>query len=193
MNKFFIFLIAGFSGQVLAENYQLVKGHTDINFTVKHMLISKTRGVFKEFRGEFNLDEKKNELEKLNVEIDAGSVFTNDIDRDTHLKKEDFLYVEKYPTITFTMDKIKYNENKTIKTNGILTIRSIAKKIPITLTFNGFKTSPFDSKKYGGFTLKTRLDRKDYGMTFNKTLDQGGLAIDNNVDIEISGEFIQKT
>lgn len=187
--KIFLLLTIAFNMSILeAAEYQLVKGHTDISFNVKHMLISNTRGVFKEFKGEFLLDDAKN----LNVEIQADSIFTNDTDRDNHLKNADFFDIEKYPTIFFKMDKLSYVENKKLKANGTLTIKSIERKIPVEIVFNGIKESPFDSKSYGGFSLKASIDRKDFGMTFNKTLDKGGLAIDDKVLIEISGEFTQK-
>lgn len=191
--KTFLLLLITCSLPILeAAEYQLVKGHTDVSFAVKHMLISNTRGVFKEFKGEFQLVEPKKQITNLNVEIQANSIFTNDTDRDNHLKNADFFDIEKHPTISFKIDKLSYVENKKLKTTGLLTIKSIEKKIPVEITFNGFKESPFDSKKYGGFTLRTNLNRKDFGMTFNKTLDKGGLAIDDNVLIEISGEFTQK-
>lgn len=191
--KLLLLLIITCSLPILeAAEYQLVKGHTDVSFTVKHMLISKTRGVFKEFKGEFQLGDSNKQVTNLNVEIQANSIFTNDTDRDNHLKNIDFFDIEKYPSIFFKINKLSYVENKKLKTTGMLTIKSIERKIPVEITFNGFKESPFDSKKYGGFTLKTNINRKDFGMTFNKTLDKGGLAIDDNVFIEISGEFAQR-
>jgi polyisoprenoid-binding protein YceI len=190
-----LFLVSFFASSFMtlgAAEFQLVKGHTDITFMVKHMLISTTRGVFKDFKGDFSLNDSKRELSNLSVEIQADSIFTNDTDRDNHLKNSDFFNVEKYPVITFKLDKMTYLENKPLKSTGVLNIRSVEKRIPIIVTFNGFKKSPFDSKIYGGFTVKGSLDRKDFGMIFNKTLDHGGLAIDNKVMIEISGEFVQK-
>lgn len=189
---FLISLLASSFITLKAAEFQLVKGHTDITFTVKHMLISNTRGVFKEFKGGFLLNESEKELSNLYVEIQADSIFTNDNDRDNHLKNSDFFNVEKFPIITFKLDKMTYLENKPLESIGVLNIRSVEKKIPIKVVFNGFKKSPFDSKKYGGFSVKANLNRKDFGMTFNKTLDQGGLAIDDKVSIEISGEFVQK-
>lgn len=170
----------------------LVKGHTDVAFSVKHMLISTTRGVFKDFSGEFELDEKNQTVKNVSIIIKTDSIFTNDTDRDGHLKNEDFFDVKKYPEMVFKIDSLKYKLNSAVKTKGKLTIRNQARDIPVEITFNGFKESPFDKKRYGGFKLKSRIDRKDFGMTFNKTMDQGGLAIANEVDIDISGEFLKK-
>lgn len=171
------------------EIYSLVLGHTDMAFTVKHMLISKTRGVFKDFSGQLEVDEKSKVAKNISVIIKADSIFTNDEKRDGHLKNEDFFDVKTYPEITFKLNELKYKENSKSKTTGQLTIRGITKTIPLEIEFNGFKTSPFDNKKYGGFNLKAQINRKDFGMVFNKTMDQGGVAIANEVDIEISGEF----
>lgn len=170
----------------------LVKGHTDVAFSVKHMLISTTRGVFKEFSGEFEIDEKNQTVNNINVIIKTESLFTNDTDRDNHLRNEDFFDVKNHPDMTFKIEKLKYKLNSPIKTKGELTIRGLTKEISVEITFNGFKESPFDKKRYGGFKLKSRINRKDFAMTFNKTMDQGGLAIANEVDIEISGEFVKK-
>lgn len=192
MKLFLLLLVASSLSIIEAAEYQLVKGHTDVSFTVKHMLISKTRGVFKEFKGDFLINDSHNLITNLNVEIQANSIFTNDIDRDNHLKNADFFDVDKHPSMFFKIDKLSYVENKKLKTTGVLTIKSIERNIPVEITFNGIKESPFDSKKYGGFSLKTSINRKNFDMTFNKTLDNGGLAIDDNVLIEISGEFTQK-
>lgn len=190
-------MICGLAFKTLAQTtdrnvHALVKGHTDVAFSVKHMLISTTRGVFKEFSGEFEIDEKNQTVNNINVVIKTESLFTNDTDRDNHLRNEDFFDVKKHPEMTFKIDKLKYKLNSPIKTKGELTIRGLTKEISVEITFNGFKESPFDKKRYGGFKLKSRINRKDFAMTFNKTMDQGGLAIANEVDIEISGEFVKK-
>jgi polyisoprenoid-binding protein YceI len=175
------------SSVALAEKYTLDAAHTSVNFTVPHLVVSKVKGRFDKFDGTFDFDEKTQKLENVAVEIQADSVNTNEKDRDKHLRSKDFFDVEKFKTLTFKSKKTDYEGNKPSKLEGDLTIHGVTKPVVFELDYNGAVTDPWGNRRVS-FEAKTKINRKDFGLTWNKALEAGGFVVGDDVKIEIEGE-----
>lgn len=185
-------LITLISNSALGAPYQLDVSHTEVGFSVRHLMVSSTKGVFRTFRGALDFDEAKGVAQNIDVEIQVVSIDTRDAKRDEHLKSPDFFDAAKYPVITFKADSASIKENRPVKVRGLLTIRGISKPITMEVTYAGTQVDPF-GVAHSGFGLSTKINRKDFGVSWNKALDQGGVAVGEQVDIEISGEIVPKT
>ncbi len=180
-----LFLTVGFYSQ--AENYKLDTAHTEVGFSVKHLLISNVKGRFQKFSGTFEYDKAAKSLKNLKIDIDPASISTNEPDRDEHLRSDEFFDVKKYKKITFTGDTAEFSEDgKTIKVPGKLKMKD--KELPVTLnvTLNG--EAEIEGTKKIAFTASTEINRKAWGINWNKALDKGGLAVSEEVKILIEGE-----
>lgn len=170
-----------------AAPYTIDPSHTDVGFSIKHLMISNVKGHFKKFSGTFDFDPAKSQLNNINVEIDTTSIDTNEPDRDKHLRSNDFFGVDKYPKITFKSDKIEYSGDKPVKAIGTLKIRDKSKTVTLDLDYRGSITDAWGNNKLA-FAAMTKVDRKDFGITWNKALDKGGVTVGDEVSITIEGE-----
>lgn len=174
-----------------AALYDVDSAHTEVGYSIKHMMISTSKGRFNQFSGGFEFDEAKKELKNVKVEIQTASIDTNNADRDKHLKSPDFFNVEKNPTIVFTGEKAEFKGNKPVKVTGQLTMNGVTKPVTLDVDFRGSVVDPYGKTRVG-FSLDGKLNRKDWGLAWNKTLDKGGLALGEEVTIHIEGEGIKK-
>lgn len=181
--------IAAMSPHVWANNYKLDESHTQVGFKIKHLVISTVSGRFNKFSGAFEFDPKKGEVRALNVEIDSTSIDTNEPDRDKHLKSADFFDVEKFPKLTFVSKKTTTKGNKPAKIEGDLTIHGIKKPVTLNVEYLGTTTDPWGNERIA-FEASTQVNRKDFGLKWNKNLDAGGVMIADDVKIIIDGEAI---
>lgn len=157
--------------------------HSRIGFSVIHFGITQTDGYFKKFSGKVRSYREDFSDVHAEVAIEAGSIETNDTQRDTHLKSPDFFEVEKFPLISFKSTSIMKVDAKAYQLSGDLTIRDITKPVSFNLEFNGIvPRDPFGHTK-AGFLLTGKIDRKDWGITWNVALDHGGVAVSNEVKI----------
>ncbi len=177
------------STNVWAGNYKLDESHTQVGFKIKHLVISTVSGRFNKFSGNFEFDPKKGEVKGLNVEIEASSIDTNEPDRDKHLKSPDFFDVEKFPKLIFVSKKTVTKENKPTKIEGELTIHGIKKSVTLEVDYKGSTTDPWGNERIA-FEASTQVNRKDYGLKWNKNLDKGGVMIADDVKILIEGEAL---
>jgi polyisoprenoid-binding protein YceI len=182
-----ISVLFSISNLALAATYKLDPAHSDVGFSVKHMVISNVKGRFNKVEGSFDFDEKTSEVSKIDVKVDAASINTNDAKRDEHLMSPDFFDVKKFPDIRFTADKVKVKKDSSVKVNGQLTIKGVTKPVTMDLTYGGSVIDPNGNEKVG-FSLSGKIDRKNWGITWNKNLDKGGVAVSNEVAIAIEGE-----
>lgn len=175
----------GFYAQ--AENYKLDTAHTEIGFSVKHLLISNVKGRFGKYSGTFEFDKAAKSLKNLKIEIDPASINTSQSDRDEHLRSDEFFDVKKYKKITFTGEKADFSEDgKTIKVSGKLKIKDKELPVILNVTLNG--EAEIEGTKKIAFTAQTEINRKDWGINWNKNLDKGGVAVSEEVKILIEGE-----
>ena len=178
----------------MAAPYEIDKAHTEIEFSVTHLMVAKAKGSFRDFKGTFDFDEKKGEIKDMNVVVQIASIDTNESKRDEHLKSPDFFDAAKFPTMTFRAESILVKEGKLTKVKGMLTIKDTTKPVTLDLTYNGRQTDPFGVTHWG-FHLTGKINRIDFGVKWNaplaKTaLDKGGIALGEEVSIDIAGEFI---
>lgn len=175
-----------------AATYTLDPAHTSVGFKVKHLMITNVKGVFEKFQGTLILDEKDITKSKLSATIDIASINTNIAKRDEHLRSADFFDAAKFPTMTFESTKIeKAGADKLIVT-GNLTIRGVTK--PVVLNVEGLnqeiKTPQGGLKR--GASATGSINRQDFGVSWNKKLDAGGVVVADEVHIIIDAELDKK-
>ncbi len=173
-------VVAG--GTAGASTYTIDAAHSSVGFQIKHLAISKVNGSFTEFSGTFEFEEGKPESWSVEANIQLASVDTGNQDRDDHLRNSDFFNVEKFPVMTFKSTGMKGD-----RLMGNLTLHGITKAVALDVEFNGAVTDPWGNDKVG-FSATGKINRKDWGLTFNKALDTGGLMIGEDVKISIEIE-----
>ena len=168
-----------------ADTYTIDPAHTSFTFTVKHMMISNVPGEFDKFSGTITYDPKDLASSSANISIDVNSINTRIDRRDAHLKSPDFFDAAKFPAITFVSTKFTPGF-----ITGNFTMKSVTKVITIPVTISG----PVDEMGHQaiGLTGSTTINRQDYGVNWNKTLDKGGVAVSDDVNVNISIEADQK-
>jgi polyisoprenoid-binding protein YceI len=168
-----------------AADYKIDPDHTHAQFTARHMMVTTVRGEFRNVSGTVQLDEKDVTKSKVEATIDATTVNTRVADRDTHLKSEDFLHVEKYPKITFKSKSIKAGGSGSLQVKGDLTIRGVTKEVVLNVEgLSADQKDPWGGIKRGA-TASTKINRKDFGLTWNKQLEAGGVLVSDEVAIVI--------
>jgi len=181
----FVLLLA--SAPLFADTYVVDKNHSEAAFQIRH-LVSKVSGKFDDFAGSIDIDEKNPASSNVTFTIKTASIDTGVADRDKHLRSGDFFDAEKNPEITFKSTTVKASSKKNVySVTGDLTMRGVTKRITIPVEFLGFAKDPWGSQR-AGFTLSTTLNRKDYGINWNKALDNGGYLLSDDVDITVNIE-----
>jgi polyisoprenoid-binding protein YceI len=169
-----------------ARELEIIKEHSKINFNIDYMLVTKVEGQFKDYQGTFSINEEKNELYNIKVVAVSNSIDTNDGKRDFHLKGDEFFQSSAYPEVLFiAKGPFKISSNKQFKVPGALSIRGIKKAFTLDGLYKGKLTDPWKKENYF-FELSGELNRQDFGMTWNKKLDNGGLLISDLIKINIT-------
>lgn len=179
-----LFISTVLASMVFAAPYSVDASHTNVGFKVKHMMISSTNGKFKSFNGTFEYDEATKSISNIKGKIAVASIDTDDAKRDAHLKDKDFFDAATFSEITFVSKSVKGN-----KASGDLTIKGVTKPVTLTYEFGGATIDPWGNKR-AGFSLVGTIDRRDFGIVWNKALDMGGLAVSNDVKISVDIEGI---
>jgi len=169
-----------------AETFLIDKGHSEVGFQIRHM-VTKVRGRFNEFEGKIVVDRAKPEASSVELTIQATSIDTANPNRDKDLRGADFFDVEKYPTITFKSTRIAPKGKDAYDVTGTLTMRGVSKEITLPVTFLGFMKN-MRGQDAAGFEATATLNRKDFGITWNKTLDAGGVLLGDEVYVSINLE-----
>ena len=170
--------------------FQLDNSHTQIQFSVRHMMISKVRGEFTKFNGSIDLNVEKPELSTVEVDVELASINTRDAQRDGHLRSADFFDVENNPTMKFKSTSVQVLDKQHAKVNGDLTIRTVTKPVTLDVEFVGSAKSPWGTTNYG-FSAKTKINREDFGLVWNVALESGGWLVGKEVEIDIEAEVVQ--
>ena len=172
-------------------------GHTAAEFRAKHMMVSWVRCSFKNINGTMNFDIKNPENSSVEVIIDAKTIWSGDEARDKHLRSEGFLNVEKYPEITFKGDEVELIGENEYKVTGDLTIRGVTKKATLNVQYLGEVETPFwedgvdkGTRTRAGFFAETKINRHDFGVSWNDKLDNGGVMVGDDVFITIDVEAL---
>lgn len=184
-----VLLLALASTSAWAGEYKLDESHTQIGFKIKHLVISTVSGRFNKFTGGFKFDSQTGKLEDLKVSIEAASIDTNEPERDKHLKSADFFDVEKFPKLTFDSKKVITKAGKPSQIEGELTIHGVKKAVALEVDYKGSATDPWGNESVA-FEATTSVNRKDFGLKWNKSLDKGGVMIADEVKIVLEGEAL---
>ena len=169
--------------------WQLDSSHSQIQFTVRHLMISKVRGTFKEFTFDVDYDEENPANSAVVVTIDTSSASTNDEQRDGHLQSPDFFNVAEFPTATFRSTRVETTGENKGKIYGDLTIRDTTKEVVVDAEYLGAATDPW-GMTHANFTGTTRIDRRDWGLEWNAGLDTGGVLAGWHVDLEFDVQLV---
>jgi polyisoprenoid-binding protein YceI len=167
------------------ETYKIDAAHSSVGFAVRHFT-SKVPGRFNKIEGTITLDPKDLSKGSVNVTIDVASIDTANDDRDKHLKSPDFFDVEKHPKMTFQSMRVKPMGPNKAQIEGNLTIRGVTKPVTLEVEILGF--GPGFGGYVGGFEARTKINRQDFGVAWNKAVEGGGLVLSNEVDIVINIE-----
>ena len=187
-----VVLLFTMPGRVRAETWTIDPSHSNAQFSVRHMMVSTVRGEFTRLSGTVELDGKDISGSTVEATIDATSVDTRNERRDGHLKSPDFFDVANHPTITFKSGKIERDIDGRLKVTGDLTIRGVTR--PVVLDVEPLSPVVKDARGNlrSGTSATTRINRKDFGVSWNSTLDGGGVVVSDEVGITIDVELIQK-
>ena len=174
-----------------ADVYTIDKVHSRIGFAVRHLMVSLTNGAFSDYAGAIQFDPNDHSAFNAEVTIVAESINTNNADRDKHLKSADFLDAATFPVIIFKGKKLTSKTADQYEISGDLTIHGVTKEITIHDTISGPVQSPYGAQVIG-LSGQTTINRQDFGVSWNKLMDQGGLMVDNMVKISIDIEADKK-
>jgi len=169
-----------------ADSYTFDKSHTTVLFQVRHIVTNVT-GKFKDFAGAIQIDKANPAASSVEFTIQSASIDTNEPKRDEHLRSADFFDVANQPTITFKSKSVKPAGKDAYEVTGDLTMRGVTKTITLPVQFLGEGKDPWGNEKVG-FDITTVLNRKDYGINWNKTLDAGGVLVADEVKVQIAVE-----
>jgi len=167
-----------------SEAFTLDTSHSKVGFSVTHMMISSVEGNFKEYDATIDFDAKKSAFNALKAVIEAKSINTENEKRDAHLKDPDFFDVAKYPNITFVMEKYEPKSKNEGKMYGKLTMLTTTKDVVLDTEIKGIITDPWGNTRLG-FELEGKINRKDFGLNWNKSLDAGGVVVGDDVKIKV--------
>jgi len=165
--------------------------HTDIRFSVRHMMISTVRGSFEEFTGTVDFDENDPTATQIDVTIQADSVNTREPKRDGHLKSPDFFDAETYPALTFKSTRVEPVDDQHAKLYGELTIKDVTKEVALDVEYLGSATSPWGQTS-AGFVASGKINRADWGLTWNQALEAGGVLVGEEIGLGIDVELIKQ-
>jgi polyisoprenoid-binding protein YceI len=192
-----LFLLAGWillgswaEARAAVETYEIDPVHSSVMFKVRH-LFTKVAGRFDDFSGILRWDPEDPTKSSVEVTIQAASIDTDNEKRDEHLKSKDFLAVQEYPTITFRSTKVeKVGENR-FEVTGDLTIHGVTKPVTLEVEAMGFGPGPM-GKYRGGFTATTKIDRTEFGVSWNMAVEGGGLVLGKQVEITLDIEVVRQ-
>lgn len=174
-----------------ADTYQIDTAHSWIGFSVRHMMVTNVRGRFTDFSGTIVYDEQDITKSSVSVTIKTASINTENADRDRHLRSADFFDVEKYPEITFVSQRIEKRGDGYLCI-GTLSIRGVSREVAIPFTVTG-KVKDQRGNTRIGVEASLTINRQDYGVTWNRALDAGGVVVGNDVKIELNIEAINRS
>jgi len=179
-----------FPAAVLGTEYKVDHAHTTVAFGVRH-LFTTVNGIFRTFEGKMWFDPQRPEETKVEGSIEAASIDTNIEKRDNHLRSEDFFHVDKYPKITFASTQVTDvdESKKGGKLHGNLTLHGVTKPIVLDVVFLGQGKDPWGNTR-AGFHAETTINRKDFGLTWNETLETGAVLVGEEVRITIDAEGV---
>lgn len=175
-----------------ANTWNIDTTHSAIHFSVRHMVVSKTRGRFGKWSGQLTFDPQDPAAASVQVDIDPASLDTADAQRDAHLRSPDFFDVEKHPKASFRSTKVQQLSGKELRITGDLTLHGVTKPVTLAATFEGVGTDPWGGER-AGFSASATLDRKDFGLEWNRALETGGVLVGEKVELTLEVEAVKQS
>lgn len=180
------------TGSPAISTWKLDPAHTVVEFSARHMMITTVKGRFADVKGTITVDARAPDRSHVEVEIGAASIDTRTEQRDDHLRSTDFLDVEHHPAITFRSTKVEgamAREGDAFTVTGELTIRGKTMTVKLDCVYDGRGKDPWGGERVA-FSARTRVDRRDFGLLWNQTLETGGILVSNDVQIEIEAQAV---
>jgi polyisoprenoid-binding protein YceI len=165
--------------------------HSEVQFQIKHLMISKVTGYFKTFDAAVETLGDDFTTSKISFSADINSISTNNEQRDEHLKASDFFDAANYPKINFESDKVIKIDDEQFLMNGTLTMKGVEKKIALNVEYGGITTDPWGNTR-AGFTITGKINRKDFGVSFSMVSETGGLLLGEEVSINAGVQFVKE-
>ena len=175
----------------LTGDYTLDPAHSRIGFVARHAMVTKVRGAFNEFTGTARLDGDNPNRSSAQLRIQAASIDTRNADRDGHLRSNDFLQMELHPEITFATTEVTWTGEDAFDVTGDLTIKGVTRSVTVPFTFDGQATDPFGNVRVG-LEGSTTINRTEFGVTWNATLETGGVLVSDKVTLEFEISAIKQ-
>ncbi len=174
----------------METTWQLDPTHSELGFKVKHLMISNIKGEFRNFSAE--IDGEDFSKAAISATIDTSSIFTNEDNRDAHLKNADFFDVDNHKEMTFKGNSYTKIDDENYELTGMLSIKGISKEIKLAVEYGGTSKDPWGNEKMG-FSINGKINRNDYGLNFNAALETGGFLLGEEVKISADLQFVKKT
>jgi polyisoprenoid-binding protein YceI len=173
-----------------SQIWQLDTTHSSIGFTVRHMVVAKVHGSFGRFMGQLTLNGEALTTGSVEVEIDTASINTGVEARDNHLRSADFFDVARFPTLRFRSQRVEQVEQDRYRVVGELTLRDVTREVVLETEFLGQVKDPFGNQRLA-FSARTSIDRRDFGLGWNKALEAGGVLVGERVDISLDVQAVR--
>ena len=172
-----------------AGTYAIDTSHSAAQFTVRHLMVAKTKGRFTDFTGEITIADDPLQS-SVAVTIQAGSINTGDDKRDGHLRTGDFLDVEQFPTLTYVSRSVRHVKDEHFVVEGDLTVHGVTKPVALELDYEGTVGDPWGGVR-AVFSAKTKINREEFGLTYNQALETGGVLIGKDITIDLEVEAVR--
>lgn len=171
------------------NTWKLDPSHSSVEFSAKHMMFTTVKGRFGEVEGTVEINGDSPESAEVRATMKAASIDTRSEQRDGHLRSPDFLDVENFPEVTFKSTKIAGNKDQFTIT-GDLTIRSTTKPVTLDVTYEGTGIDPWGGERLG-FSASAKIDRREFGLTWNQALEAGGVLVSNDIKLHIDAQLVR--
>lgn len=173
------------------STYKIDPAHSEITFKVKHLMITNVTGSFTQFDATMESDAADFSDAKISFEADVNSVTTNNEQRDTHLKSDDFFAAEKFPKLSFVSTSISKKTDDKYKLTGNLTIRDVTKTIDLDVEYGGTMTDPWGQVK-AGFDVNGKINRKEFGLGWGAVTEAGGVVVSDEVKLHMAVQMVKQ-
>ena len=173
------------------DRWEIDSSHSSVHFSVRHLVIAKVRGTFARWSGTVQVPDGDFSKGTVSIAIDASSINTGVDQRDAHLKSADFFDVEQFPELTFAGKRVQPRSGDEIDVVGDLTIKGITREVVLRVEQHGQAKDPWGNLR-AAFTVKTSIDRKEFGLTWNQALETGGVMVGDRVEIEAEIEAVKQ-
>ena len=171
------------------STWRIDPAHSHVEFAVKHLMISTVKGRFADVEGTVTVEGDDVETAGIDVTIEAESIDTRVDKRDAHLRSEDFLHAERHPSLRFTSTEVERVDDEQLRVKGDLTIRDVTREVVLDVEELGRATDPWGGER-AAFEATTKIDRKDFGLTWNQALEAGGVLVGDEVRISIDAQLV---